>query len=106
MKIRIDFTPDLSQYAFIVLFSPIYRKEVRKPIIQFVKDNNFEGIEIFILFTGNHRNKVEKELSLFMPYLEETGAIHIGHFKYSKRNPEYSEKELIQCTMELALSQQ
>lgn len=99
-----DFTPDFSQYNLVVLASNIYNRKVRPPIIEFVENNDLSDVKVFTLFVGNHRKRVQEELDLFMPYLEEANAIHIGHFKYPKNQPKLPVGELIQCAKELAAS--
>lgn len=96
-----DLKPVYSNYDLVVLASNIYNRKVRPPIIEFVENNDFTDVKVFTLFIGNHRKRVQEELDLFMPYLEEANAIHIGHFKYPKNNPKLPVDELIQYAKEV-----
>lgn len=93
-----DLKPDFSDYDLVVIASNIYNRKVRPPIIEFVENNDLTDVNVFTLFVGSHRKRVQEELDLFLPYLNETSAIHIGHFKYPKAPVE----ELIQCAKEVA----
>ena len=96
-----DLRPNFSEYDLVVLASNIYNRKVRPPIIEFVKNNDLTDVKVFTLFVGNHRKRVQEELDLFIPYLEEANAQHMGHFKYPKNNPKLPVEELIQCVKEL-----
>jgi len=97
-----DLEPNFSNYDLLVIASNIYNRKVRPPVIDFVENSNLTDVKVFTLFVGNHRDRVQEELDLFMPYLEKANAIHMGHFKYPKINPKLPVDELIQYAKEVS----
>jgi len=89
-----DLQINLPDAKAIGLASPIYAGSIRPPLENFIQQNEFSGIECFVVLTGSNKEGRETDISKAAKLIEEKGGKIIGKEKFitSDKEDELQEK--------------
>lgn len=75
----------IEDYKMVILASPVYNKQPRPPLKEFVERNSLKNLPVYLILTGSHTKRVQSELENIAPLISKSGGKLIGNKKYTKK---------------------